>query len=185
MKRLALCLVLALVHPARADGPAKAPPFRLEATSGATRTLGSYAGKVVLLMYEDRDSRTINAALKEEVRQRIAREGLQQRLAVVPVADVSSYDRWPARGIVRAAVAREARALGAEILLDWSGEIRRAYALVTPGSNVVLVGRGGERLYQKSGALDVEERARFRRALERALASGISAADSSGSKARL
>jgi hypothetical protein len=150
-------------------GPRQAPSFSLESTAGARRSLVDYRGRVVLLMYEDRDSQEQNAALKAEVRRRIREESLGRNLVVVPVADVRRYDYWPARSVVRAAVADQAKALGAEILLDWEGDIARRYGFRTPGSNVALIGRVGELLYQGTGALAADERGRFHHLLSGAL----------------
>lgn len=155
---------LALAEPTR-----QAPWFSLESSSGATRTLKSYRGRVVLLMYEDRDSGGVNAALKAEVARRFKAESLATKVVVVPVADVHRYNSWPARKIVRAKVAEKAKVLGAEILLDWTGDIARAYGFSSPGSNVVLIGRSGNLLYKKSGPLDEAERARFHQILSGAL----------------
>jgi hypothetical protein len=167
-----------LFGPARAAAPL-APWFSLESTAGGMRTRASYAGQVVLLMYEDRDSTQLNATLKDEVRSRAQREHLGSQLAVVPVADVRRYDHWPARTIVRRAVVAEAKSLGLEILMDWSGAIFRAYGFRAPGSNVVLLGRDGTRLYQVAGALDAGERGRFHAILTRALASSGAGTDPS------
>lgn len=149
--------------------PRQAPSFALESTAGARRSLGDYAGRVVLLMYEDRDSQEQNASLKAEVRRRIRQESLGRSLAVVPIADVGRYDYWPARSVVRAAVADQAKALGTEILLDWNGDVARRYGFRTPGSNVALIGRAGELLYQRTGALAADERRRFHALLSGAL----------------
>jgi len=147
-----------------------APWFALEGSSGAIRTLWSYAGRVLLLMYEDRDSQDENAALKAEVRRRIADERLAGQLVVVPVADVRRYDYWPARKVVRNAVAEQARALGTEILLDWKGDVLRRYGFHSPGSNVALVGHDGPLLYLESGSLTAWERRQFHEALTAGLA---------------
>jgi hypothetical protein len=146
-----------------------APWFALEGSSGATRTLWSYAGRVLLLMYEDRDSQGLNAALKAEVRRRMAVERLFGQLAVVPVADLRRYDYWPARKIVRRAVAEQARALGAETLLDWKGDVLRRYGFRSPGSNVALIGHDGRLLYHDTSPLVAEERRRFHELLTGAL----------------
>jgi hypothetical protein len=147
-----------------------APWFALEASSGAIRTLWSYHGQVLLLMYEDRDSQEDNQALKAEVGRRIAAERLAGQLVVVPVADVRRYDYWPARKIVRKAVAEQARALGTEILLDWKGDVLRRYGFRSPGSNVALIGHDGPLLYLQSGPLVAWERRRFHEALTAGLA---------------
>ena len=146
-----------------------APWFTLESTSGPIHTLWSYAGRVLLLMYEDRDSQELNAALKSEVRRRIWAERLGPGLAVVPVADVRRYDYWPARKIVRNAVIERARALGTEILLDWKGDILRRYSFQSPGSNVVLIGHDGLLLFHESGSLWPAQRRRFHQVLSEAL----------------
>jgi hypothetical protein len=163
----ALSASLLLPPAARAE---KAPWFTLPATSGATRTPASYAGRVALLMYEDRDSRSVNAALKDEVKRRIDGEGLAGQLVVVPIADLRKYDYWPARAVVRRAVSDEARTLGAEILLDWKGDVLRSYGFAAPGSNVVLLGKDGSLLYRRTAPLDAAERRRFHQLLSRALA---------------
>jgi hypothetical protein len=147
-----------------------APWFALEGTTGATRTLWSYAGRVLLMMYEDRDSQGLNAALKEEVRQRMAAERLSGLLVVVPVADVSRYDYWPARSVVRKAVVEQARKLGAEILLDWKGQVRRRYGFRSPGSNVALIGHDGQLLFHQTTTLADPDRRRFHELLTGALA---------------
>jgi len=148
-----------------------APWFALEGSTGATRTLWSYAGRVLLLMYEDRDSRELNGALKREVQRRFSTERQANQLVVVPVADVHRYDYWPARGVVRKAVSKEARRLGAEILLDWKGEVLRRYGFRSPGSNVALVGHDSTLLYHHVALpLTPSERAAFHQALSAALA---------------
>ena len=154
--------------PPPVGGPA--PWFALEGSSGRTRTLWSYAGRVLLLMYEDRDSRELNGALKREVRRRFSAERLAGQLVVVPVADVRRYDYWPARAVVRKAVIKEARALGAEILLDWKGDVLRRYGFRAPGSNVALVAHDGTLLYHRSRPLLAEDRSRFHEVLSAALA---------------
>jgi hypothetical protein len=164
--------------------PRQAPWFALESTAGGTHSQADYLGRVVLMMYEDRDSQQLNAPLKEEVRRRIHQEGLGRSLAVVPIADVRRYDYWPARPVVRAAVADQAKALGAEILLDWKGEIARRYGFRTPGSNVALIGRAGELLYQRAGVLAADERRRFHQLLSSALPPTSTAAAGSGGTVR-
>jgi hypothetical protein len=162
-------LLAAPLGPLQAQ-PHKAPGFKLEGTSGLTRTLASYSGRVALLMYEDRDSGEVNAALKTEVDHRIHYDERGRDLVVVPIADLRNYNRFGVRPFVRRAVVGKARSLGVEILLDWSGDILRAYGFVAPGSNVALVGRDGSLVYFKRGPLDQAERRRFHQALSEALA---------------
>jgi hypothetical protein len=121
-------------------------------------------------MYEDRDSRGLNAALKAEVRRRVLGERLTGKLVVVPVADVRRYDYWPARTAVRKAVGKEARELGAEILLDWKGDILRRYGFRAPGSNVALIAHDGKLLYHRTRPLGGADREAFHQVLSAALA---------------
>lgn len=153
-----------------------APGFVLESTTGAVRSRASYAGRVALLMYEDRDSGEVNAALKAEVKERMDREGLAGEVVVVPIADLRAYDYWPVRNIVRAAVLDRARSLGVEILLDWKGDVVRDYGFRTPGSNVALLGRDGSLRFFHAGALDAPLRRRFQAALSAALAPAAASA---------
>ena len=77
------------------------------------------------------------------------------------MADVSAWDFWPAKGLVRDAIKDESRKQGTTIFCDWTGAFRGAYQLRRGVSNVVLIGRDGRVLFAAEGAVTVPERKRL------------------------
>lgn len=161
---LSWAVVVALGLGAAHADPVPAPPapdFALEGTSGQTRRLRDYRGRVVILIYEDRDSNQQNQALKRELAARARTEDLARDVAVVPVADLSAYDFWPASGFARDAVLDIARQQGLEILIDWSGSMAGAYRFRPSTSYVLVIGRDGRVLFRHAGSLPPRARMRF------------------------
>ncbi len=149
--------------PAPAAAPALplAPEFALEGTSGQTRRLRDYRGRVVILIYEDRDSNQQNDTLKRELADHARAQDLTRDVAVVPVANLSSYDFWPASGFARDAVVDIARQQGMEILIDWRNTMSGAYRFRPSTSYVMVLSRDGRVLFRHAGALQSRERMRF------------------------
>lgn len=147
MKLLPLLLLLA------------APPdVRLESAFGGARSLAAWRGRVVVLVYEDKDASDQNAALKRELAPEL--QGARDA-AVVPVADLRGFDFFPASSFARRAVQGVAHANRAEVLIDWKGALGNAYRLPRGQSAVLLLDRAGEVRYRHLGALDGSERRRF------------------------
>lgn len=164
-------------EPAAAPVVESAPPrpmaaeFSCEGTGGSTRHLADYLGRAVIVMYEDRDSNHQNDALKEELATRARAQDLTRDVAVVPVANLSGFNFWPARGFARDAVVEIARAQRMEILIDWSGEMARAYRF-RPGTSYVLVlSREGRVIFRHAGTLNSSARRGFFNAVAEAMAS--------------
>ena len=151
----------AVTAPAPAPPPPLAPDFALEGTSGQTRRLRDYRGRVVILIYEDRDSNQQNNDLKRELAERARTEDLTRDVAVVPVANLSSYSFWPASGFARDAVVDIARQQSMEILIDWSNSMSGAYRFRPSTSYVMVLGRDGRVLFRHAGALPMRARMRF------------------------
>lgn len=154
------------VAPAPPAAPPPAPPplapdFALEGTSGQTRRLRDYRGRVVILIYEDRDSNQQNNELKRELAERARSQDLSRDVAVVPVANLSSYSFWPASGFARDAVVDIAREQGMEILIDWSSTMSGAYRFRPSTSYVMVLGRDGRVLFRHAGMLPPRARMRF------------------------
>jgi hypothetical protein len=129
-----------------------------EDTEGRSLHLKQFIGKPVLILYEDKGSANVNAALKAELA-RVAKGGrYDARVALVPVADVSAYDYWPVRGFARDAVRAQSRKVGVPIYCDWHGAFRQQLALRRGTSNVLLIGKTGHVLFASEGALLPGER---------------------------
>ena len=141
--------------------PPRAPEFALEGTSGHTRRLRDYQGRVVILIYEDRDSNQQNNDLKRELADRARSQDLTHDVAVVPVANLSSYSFWPAAGFARDAVIDIAHQQGMEILIDWSNTMAGSYRFRPSTSYVMVLGRDGRVLFRHAGALPLRARMQF------------------------
>ncbi|MEZ4406062.1 MAG: hypothetical protein R3A52_06270 [Polyangiales bacterium] len=158
----------AAVAPVAPEAP-RAPGFSLEGTSGRTRRLSDYRGRVVILMYEDRDSNQQNDTLKRELSERARAQDLSSTVAVVPVANLSGYDFWPARGYARDAVVDIARQQGIEILIDWSGAMASSYRFRPSTSYVMVLSRDGRVMYRHAGPMSPHHRLRFFNAVSDAM----------------
>jgi hypothetical protein len=138
-----------------------APGASIEDADGRVTDLGLFHGRPILILYEDRDSAKQNQALKEELARLARANPASARVALAPVADVSSWDFQPAKYFVRAAIRDESRKQGTTIYCDWTGAFREAYRLRRGVSNVVLVGKDGRVSFAAEGALQPEQRARL------------------------
>lgn len=146
-----------------------APAFACEGTSGATRRLTDYLGRAVIVVYEDRDSNHQNDVLKQELAARANAQDLTRDVSVVPVANLSGFDFWPARGYARDAVVEIAREQRMEILIDWTGAMARAYRFRPGVSYVMVLSREGRVLFRHAGTLNSGARRSFFNAVAEAI----------------
>ena len=125
-----------------------------------TLDLRSINGRPTLVLYEDKDSATMNAAFKAELAQLAKGDRYKNAVALVPVADVQSFDYWPIRGFVKDAIRSESKKVGATIYCDWDGSFQRASKFRRGTSSVMLIGRDARVLFAAEGALTKEQRER-------------------------
>lgn len=136
----------------------RAANARVEDVDGRVFELKAAKGKPVLIVYEDKESATENVALKGDLAKLAKGDRYKATVALAAVADVSSYDFWPAKGFVIDAIREEARKQGTPIYCDWNGAFRTALQLRRGVSNVVLVGRDGSVLFAAEGPVSKEGR---------------------------
>lgn len=137
------------------------PSARAVDVDGRVVDLATIGAKPILVVYEDKESATLNAALKADLSKLARGDRYRSVVALVPVANVAAYDYWPVRGFVKDAIRDESRKIGATIYCDWDGGFRRALGLAGNTSTVVLIGRDGRVLFAFEGAVPQEERARL------------------------
>ena len=101
----------------------------------------------------------MNDALKADLSRLAKGDRYRDAVVLVPVADVQSFDFWPARGFVKDAIRGESKKVGATIYLDWNGEFQRAAGFQRGTSSTMLVGRDARVLFTSQGALDAQQRA--------------------------
>lgn len=122
-----------------------------------TFELGRYRGMPTLVVYEDKDSATINQPLKDELSKLAKGDRYKKLIALVAVADVSGYDYWPVRGFVKDAIKSESHKQGTLIFCDWDGRVRNALGLRRGTSNVVLFGKDDKVVFSHAGALSKDQ----------------------------
>lgn len=98
------------------------------------------AGRVVVLLHQDRHSSEQNAAFKDALGRLAVRYA--DRLQLVALADVGGYDFWPAKGYVKDALRPLSAEGGVMVLCDWKSSVRKAYALLPKQSAVFVVAHG-------------------------------------------
>ena len=151
------------VLPARALMPAGSlrPAAHVVDADDRTLDLRAINGRPILVIYEDKESAKTNDALKADLSRLTKGDRYRNAIALVPVADVQSFDFWPARGFVKDAIRSESKKVGTTIYLDWDGTFQRAAGFKRGTSSVMLVGRDARVLFSSEGALSVEQRARI------------------------
>lgn len=138
----------------------------LSTSSGDRIQLAHWRGKPVILFYEDKDSTTLNAALKAELFARGRERGLLKSAFVVAVANLEKYDFFPAREIALSYVRDEEKKAGVPILVDLKGTLGQPpLKLPTKTSTVMLLDAEGTPVYRHSGRMKPEEQDRFFAAL--------------------
>lgn len=119
----------------------KAPEFTLRDQFEKTVSLQQYAGRAVVLIASDKEGSSQNAAWNKAVKGKYADE-----VAVQGIADVSSAPFF-LKGRIRKDLRRDAES----ILLDWKGEVFKAYGMKKGVSNVILIDREGMIRHRTSG----------------------------------
>jgi hypothetical protein len=137
------------------------PAAHVTDADGSTLDLRSINGKPILVLYEDKDSATMNNALKAELARLAQGDRYRNAVALVPVADVQSFDFWPAKGFVKDAIRAESKKQNATIYCDWDGSFQKAAGFRRGTSSVMLIGRDARVLFTSEGPLAKEHRDRL------------------------
>ena len=137
----------------------KAPEFTLQDQYDKTFSLGQFTGRIVVLVASDREGRVQNPAWKRNLKERYG-----DRITVRGVADVSSAPFFM-KGTIREIMRKE----GESILMDWKGEVFKAYALKPKVSNIVLINGSGVIAFLHAGPADTDALQELVTAIDRAL----------------
>jgi hypothetical protein len=138
----------------------------LNGSNGKEVSLSRWRGKPVILFYEDRHSTTLNSSLKEALFERGKALGLLEAAWVVAVANLESFNFFPAKGIALSHVRAEEKRWGIPILVDLKGTLGAApWSLPRKTSSVVLLDSAGAVVYRHSGRMSEQEQETFFEAL--------------------
>ena len=157
------------VGSAHASTPPDVPVDATLRTSGGEKVrLSRWRGKPVILFYEDKDSTTLNLALKETLFARGKERGLLDSASVVAVANLQKFDFFPARQIALSYVRDEEKKVGVPILVDLDGTMGATpWELPMKTSNVLLLDAEGAVVFRHSGRMMPEEQEAFFTTLSR------------------
>lgn len=166
----AVAALMLAVGPAWATQPNEAKEGAMNATlwgsTGKEVALSRWRGKPVILFYEDRHSTTVNQAFKQALFTQGQSQGLLDAVWVVPVANLESFNFFPAREIALSYVRDEEKKWNVPILVDLEGVLARApWNLPKKSSSVVLLDAEGRQLYSHSGVMEKEDMEAFFRTL--------------------
>ena len=124
----------------------KAPELMLQDQYGKTVSLRQYEGRVVVLIASDKEGSAQNAAWTKAIRDKYA-----DHVVVQGIADVSSVPFF-LKGKIRSDFKKD----GDSILMDWKGEVFKAYGPTKGVSNVILIDKNGMIRYRTSGPASPE-----------------------------
>jgi hypothetical protein len=138
------------------------PDARLRRSDGQPVQLSRWRGRPVILFYEDRHSVQLNQPLKDALIARGRASGALHAAALVAVANLESFNFFPARGIALSFVRDAEKKAGVPILVDLEGALGEApWALPDRTSSVLLLDRQGAEVFRASGALSAGDTERF------------------------
>lgn len=124
---------------------------------GAATRLSRYWGKPVILFYEDAESVQVNKAAKDELKRLSDKYGLRDVVDLVAVANLEGLNWEPARVFALAAVRAEEAKARVPVLVDLTGELRKApWNLSARASTLLIISPSGELLYEASGKIEGE-----------------------------
>lgn len=109
------------------------------------------AGKAALIVFEDKDAGDQNRTFKK--RFDALQKTLGGKVVLIPVADVSKYDYFPAKSFVKSALRDAGKKNGVKVYADWSGKGKKLLAAPAKRSNLVLVDKHRKVLWASAGQL--------------------------------
>ena len=117
------------------------------------------AGQPLLVVYEDQDGGKQNKAMKALIAAYHDPLPNRAKLTVWPIADLSKWNWWPAKGHALADVKKAAAKDNTRILIDWTGACHKAWGLQRGKNSVVLIGADGKVRYASEGETTPAQRA--------------------------
>ncbi len=123
---------------------AKAPAFSLSDQHDNQVNLRQLEGKVVILIASDKDGTKQNPAWRKALTERYGK-----RILLQGVADLRKVPFF-----LKASFKRDFQKEPHSIILDWNGEIFKAYGLSENAANIVLIDKKGYVRFLHSGSAE-------------------------------
>jgi hypothetical protein len=152
--RLPAVIAFIVAATAWALPPVGAVPARVEVenvAAGKMRPLPD--ARPVLVMYEDKEAQAQNDKARQVLGRINDRAENRARFEFVAVADVASWNWWPAKKYVLADLKKIAVRDNTTLFADWTGAVRKAWGLKPHKSTLVLAASDGKVLFAGEGTL--------------------------------
>jgi predicted transcriptional regulator len=150
MKRVLLIVIMFMLQTTVTNAEnavnEKAIEFTLQDQYEKTVSLKQYEGRIVVLIASDKEGKAQNSVWAKAIGDNYA-----DRVVVQGVADVSSVPFF-LKGKIRSDFKKDRDS----ILLDWKGEVFKAYDITKGVSNVILIDRQGMVRHRTSGPASPE-----------------------------
>jgi hypothetical protein len=158
-RRLGILLAAILGTSSRAAIELRAlPDVQLKDAYGHTVSLSQFRGKPVVLLYESRESREENRALKDRLFRLGQQSQLREALHFIPIANLEPYDFFPVRHFAERYIRDLEKKLQVRVLIDWQGLLETPpWSLSSKPSAVLLFSSNGEVLFRHAGPLKNSE----------------------------
>jgi hypothetical protein len=149
-----IAFVAAAATAAWALPPVGAVPPRVEVENVAARAMRPLPdARPVLVMYEDKDAQAQNDHARKVLGKITDRAENRARFEFAAVADVASWNWWPAKKYVLADLQKIAARENTVLFADWTGALRKAWGMKAHKSTLVLTGADGKVLFAGEGTL--------------------------------
>ena len=116
------------------------------------------SGQPLLVVYEDQDGGKQNKSTKALISAYHEPLANRARLTVWPVADLSKWNWWPAKGHALKDVKKSAAQSNTHILIDWTGALHQAWGFHRGKNSILLVGADGKVRFASEGEHSPEQR---------------------------
>lgn len=111
------------------------------------------AGHPTIVFYEDKDGGEQNDRFKERLGKLQSKSASAKKVTVVAIADVKSWDFWPAKGFVKDALRSAGNKAGITVWADWSGGGRTSFSATSSTSNIIVLDAAGRVAWASTGKL--------------------------------
>jgi hypothetical protein len=106
-----------------------------------------------IVFYEDKDGGDQNERFKQRLGKLQSKSASAKKVAVLAIADVKSWDFWPAKGFVKDALRSAGKKAGITVWADWSGGGRTSFSAASNASNIIVLDAAGRAVWASTGAL--------------------------------
>jgi hypothetical protein len=111
------------------------------------------AGHPTIVFYEDKDGGDQNERFKQRLGKLQSTSASAKKVAIIAIADVKSWDFWPAKGFVKDALKSAGKKAGITVWADWNGDGRSSLSAASNASNIILLDRFGKVAWASTGKL--------------------------------